>query len=83
MIMAKEKLKILSSTLAEIYVRQGHFERAREIYEKLLLKDRSNSLYRSRLVLLSQDSPDIRRLKVLSVLLKKVEERLDERNATS
>jgi pentatricopeptide repeat protein len=79
--MATEKLKILSSTLAEIYVRQGHFEKAREIYEKLLSKDRGNSLYRSRLVLLSKDSPGIRRLKVLSVLLNKIEERLDEREA--
>jgi pentatricopeptide repeat protein len=79
--MAKEKLKILSSTLAEIYVRQGHFERAREIYEKLLSKDRGNSLYRSRLVLLSKDSPGIRRLKVLSILLNKIEERLDAREA--
>ena len=80
--MAKEKLKILSSTLAEIYVRQGQFEKAREIYEKLLSKDRGNSLYRSRLVLLSQDSPGIRRLKALSELLKKIEERLDERETT-
>jgi pentatricopeptide repeat protein len=79
--MAKEKLKILSSTLAEIYVRQGHFEKAREIYEKLLSKDRGNSFYRSRLLLLSKDSPDIRRLKVLSVLLNRIEERLDEREA--
>ena len=77
--MGKEKLEVLSSTLAEIYVRQGHFDKAREIYEKLLSKDRGNSLYRSRLLLLQKDSPDIRRLKALSVLLKKIEERLDER----
>ncbi len=81
--MAKEKLRILSSTLAEIYVRQGHIEKAREIYEKLLSKDRTNDLYRSRLLLLSQDSPGIRRLKALSILLKKIEERLDERETTS
>ncbi len=81
--MAKEKLKVLSTTLAEIYVRQGHFEKAREIYEKLLSKDRTNSVYRNRLLLLSQDSPEIRRLKVLSVLLNKIEERLDERETDS
>jgi pentatricopeptide repeat protein len=78
--MAEEKLKILSSTLAEIYVRQGHFEKAKEIYEKLLSKDRSNSLYRERLLLLSKDSPGIKRLGILSVLLQKIEERRDDRN---
>ena len=79
--MAKEKLTILSSTLAEIYVRQGHFEKAREVYEKLLSKDRGNDQYRSRILLLSKDSPETRKLKVLSGLLKKIEERLDERAA--
>jgi pentatricopeptide repeat protein len=81
--MATEKLKILSSTLAEIYVRQGHLDKAREIYEKLLSKDLTNDLYRNRLLLLSKDSPGIRRLKALSLLLKKIEERLDERDTTS
>jgi pentatricopeptide repeat protein len=79
--MSENKLKILSSTLAEIYVRQGHFEKAREVYEKLLTKDRANGLYRSRLLLLSKDSPETKRLKVLSVLLKRIEERLDDRDA--
>ncbi len=81
--MATEKLKILSTTLAEIFVRQGHYEKAREIYERLLSRDRKNSVYRDRLLLLSQDSPGIRKLKVLSLLLKKIEERLDEREAGS
>ena len=79
--MAKEKLKILSSTLAEIYVRQGHLDKAREIYQRLLSKDPGNGLYRSRFLLLSQDSPDTRRLKALSLLLKRIEERRDEREA--
>ncbi len=81
--MATEKLKILSTTLAEIFVRQGHYEKAREIYERLLSRDRKNSVYRDRLLLLSQESPGIRKLKVLSLLLKKIEERLDEREAGS
>lgn len=79
--MAVEKLRVLSSTLAEIYIRQGHFEKAREIYETLLSKDVDNEFYKSRLSLLSAETPDRRRLKVLSLLLKKVEEKRDERES--
>ena len=79
--MAQEKLRILSSTLAEIYVRQGHFDKAREVYEKLLLRDGENVLYRKRLVLLSEGKPEAKRLKLLSRILRKVEERRDEREA--
>ena len=79
--MAQEKLRILSSTLAEIYMRQGHFDRAREVYEKLLLRDGENVLYRKRLALLSEEKPDAKRLKLLSRMLRKVEERRDERKA--
>ncbi len=56
--MTKEKVKILSSTLAEIYMRQGHFDKAREIYERLLSKDEANHFYRRRLALLSTETPD-------------------------
>ena len=79
--MAQEKLRILSSTLAEIYMRQGHFDKAREVYEKLILKDGENALYRKRLSLISEESPDTKRLKLLSRMLRKVEERRDERKA--
>lgn len=79
--MTKEKLRILSSTLAEIYIRQGHVDKAREVYEKLLVKDGKNVLYRRRLSLLSEESPDTKRLKLLSRILRKVEERRDEREA--
>jgi len=78
---AKEKVRILSSTLAEIYMRKGHFDKAREVYEKLLVKDGKNVLYRRRLSLLSEESPDTKRLKLLSRILRKVEERRDEREA--
>lgn len=80
--MTREKLTVLSSTLAEIYMRQGHFDKARKMYEKLLSKDRTNDLYRSRLLMLSKDSPETRKLKMLSSLLKRIEERRDEREPT-
>jgi hypothetical protein len=38
-------------------------------------------LYRRRLSLLSEESPDTKRLKLLSRILRKVEERRDEREA--
>jgi pentatricopeptide repeat protein len=81
--MTREKLSVLSSTLAEIYVRQGHFDKARKMYERLLLMDRTNDLYRSRLLMLSKDSPETRKLKMLSSLLKRIEERRDEREPTA
>ena len=77
--MTREKLTILSSTLAEIYMRQGHFDKARKMYERLLAKDRTNDQYRGRLLMLSNDSPVTRKLKILSSLLKRIEERRDER----
>lgn len=80
--MTREKLTVLSSTLAEIYMRQGHLDKARKMYEKLLSKDRTNDLYRSRLLMLSKDSPETRKLKMLSSLLKRIEERRDEREPT-
>jgi pentatricopeptide repeat protein len=79
--MAGEKLRILSSTLAEIYVRQGLFDKAREVYEQLLLRDGENDAYRKKLSLLSEEKPDAKKLKLLSLILKKVEERRDEREA--
>ena len=61
--MTQEKVRILSTTLAEIYMRQGHFDKAREVYERLLSRDAANSFYRRRLTLLSTETPDTKRLK--------------------
>ena len=80
--MTREKLTVLSSTLAEIYMRQGHLDKARKMYEKLLSQDGTNELYRSRLQMLSKDSSETRKLKMLSSLLKRIEERRDEREPT-
>jgi pentatricopeptide repeat protein len=74
-----EKLKILTSTLAEIYIRQGHLDKAKEVYEKLLSRDAANALYRGRISLLEHDTPERKRLRTLTRLLKRLEERRDER----
>ncbi len=76
-----EKLKVLSSTLAEIYIRQGHLEKAREVYEKLIARESANSFYRSRLALLLLDTPGKKRLRILTHLLKRLEEKRDERDS--
>jgi len=73
-----EKLKILTSTLAEIYIRQGHLDKAKEVYEKLLSKDSGNALYKGRISLLETDTLERKRLRTLTQLLKKLEERRDE-----
>jgi hypothetical protein len=77
--MAKQKLTILSATLAEIYVRQGYLEKAKQVYENLLTHDRSNEVYKRWVALLSEDSPAKQKLKRLSTVLKKLEDRRDER----
>ena len=77
-----EKLKILTSTLAEIYIRQGHLDKAKEVYEKLLSKDLENVAYKGRVTLLQHDTPERKRLRVLTELLKRLEEQRDAREAT-
>ena len=74
-----EKLKILTSTLAEIYLRQGHLDKAKDVYEKLLSRDSENALYKGRVSLLEQDTPERKRLRALTQILKRLEERRDER----
>jgi pentatricopeptide repeat protein len=77
-----EKLKILTSTLAEIYIRQGHLDKAKEVYEKLLSRDSENVLYKGRVSLLEHDTPERKRLRTLTRLLKRLEEQRDERETT-
>ncbi len=77
-----EKLKILTSTLAEIYIRQGHLDKAKEVYERLLSRDKENTLYKGRVSLLEQDTPDRKRLRLLTQILKRLEEQRDERETS-
>ena len=74
-----EKLKILTSTLAEIYIRQGHLDKAKEVYERLLSRDSGNALYKGRVSLLEHETPERKRLRALTQILKRLEEQRDER----
>lgn len=75
-----EKLRILSSTLAELYIKQGLFDRALDVYEQLLANDANNIFFRSRLALLRQETPNKDRLRLLTRLLKRIEEKQDARD---
>ncbi len=72
----------MTSTLAEIYLRQGHLDKAKEAYDKLLSKDAGNLLYKGRISLLEHDTPESKRLRMLTQLLKRIEEQRDERETT-
>ncbi len=60
--------RIISATLANIYLEQGYIEKAIEIYEKLAKREPENSFYRQRLSSLKNDlkekhkSPSFRRI---------------------
>ncbi len=60
--------KIVSATLADIYLNQGHIETAVELYEILLKRDPNNAFYRQRLssirneVLAKQKIPAYKRI---------------------
>jgi pentatricopeptide repeat protein len=74
-----EKLKILSATLAEIYLRQGHLDKAKDVYERLLAREMNNSFYQERLMLLTGETRGKRRLRILTSILRTIEEKRDER----
>jgi pentatricopeptide repeat protein len=47
--------KILSSTLADIYLQQGHVEKAVEIYGKLSRREPENDFYKKRLASIKKE----------------------------
>jgi hypothetical protein len=50
-----ENRKIMTATLADIYLEQGCLEKAVEIYEKLTRKEPENTFYKQRLSSLKKD----------------------------
>jgi pilus assembly protein FimV len=47
--------KILSATLADIYLEQGHMEKAIEIYTKLAKREPENEFYKKRVSVLKKE----------------------------
>jgi hypothetical protein len=64
-------LKILSSTLADIYLQQGYIEKAVEIYERLARKDPRNTFYRQRLESIKSDLKSKQQVPAFKRLLNK------------
>lgn len=50
-----DELKIITPTLANIYLEQGHIEKAIEIYEKLSKREPENDFYRKRCAALKKE----------------------------
>lgn len=53
--MDNNNVKIVSATLADIYLQQGYVEKAIEIYGKLVKKEPENAFYKQRLLSLKRD----------------------------
>ena len=63
--------KIISATLADIYLEQGCVDKAIEIYEKLVRKEPNNSFYKQRLSSLKKDLKEKQKGSSFKKLLKK------------
>jgi len=50
-----DRSKILSKTLADIYLEQGYIEKAIDIYEKLSKREPGNTLYKQRFLSLKKE----------------------------
>jgi len=68
--MVTDEKKIITATLADIYLDQGCVEKAIEIYEKLTRKDPGNNFYKMRLASLRKDLKEKQKGSVFKRLLK-------------
>lgn len=69
--MSLEIRKILSPTLADIYLQQGHYEKAIEIYEKLSRKDSGNVFFKQRLASIKNELKEKSKIPAYQRILKK------------
>jgi hypothetical protein len=65
------KSKILSPTLADIYLEQGYMEKAIELYERLSKREPENDFYRKRIVALKKELKEHHSLPGFKRILKK------------
>lgn len=65
------KSKILSPTLADIYLGQGYLEKAIELYERLLKREPANDFYKKRIVALKRELKERNNLPGFKRILKK------------
>jgi|WetSurMetagenome_2_1015567.scaffolds.fasta_scaffold1104271_1 hypothetical protein len=63
--------KIISATLADIYLEQGCLDKAIEMYEKLTRKEPENTFYKQRLSSLKKDLKEKQKGPAFKRLLKK------------
>ncbi|MCX8023220.1 MAG: tetratricopeptide repeat protein [Syntrophorhabdaceae bacterium] len=63
--------KILSPTLADIYLQQGHIDKAIEIYDRLLKRDPENEFLKKRVTALKKEIKEINKKSGFKKLLTK------------
>ncbi|MCX7965181.1 MAG: tetratricopeptide repeat protein [Syntrophorhabdaceae bacterium] len=71
MMIEKNENKIITATLADIYLQQGYIEKALEIYEKLVKKDPDNDFYRKRCAALKKELKERQRPGIFKKILTK------------
>jgi thioredoxin-like negative regulator of GroEL len=67
--------RVPTKTLAEIYLQQGHFEEAYEIFKALSEKDPSNQELKAKLKELETALSTVEKIRILKQWLAKIQER--------